>query len=55
MTFPIKAEDEDVVSYNAMLTKIEAVDLLQRPLGHVTDQRIEDATNTGHVECCHKL
>ena len=37
-----------------MLTKVEAVDLLHRTLGHVAVQRIEDAINTGHVEWCHE-
>ena len=37
-----------------MLTKVEAVDLLHRILGHVAVQRIEEAINTGHVEWCHE-
>ena len=52
--FIIPADNEDVVSYNAMLTKVKAVDLLHRTLGHVAEQRIEDAINTGHVEWCHE-
>ena len=46
----LPAEDIDSVSYNAMLTIVEAVSLLHRTLGHVAVQHIEDASNTGHVE-----
>ena len=42
------------MAHNAMLTKVEAVDLLHRTLGHVAVQRIEDAINTGHVDWCHE-
>ena len=46
----LPAEHDDSVSYNAMLKKVEALDLLHRTLGHDAVQRIEDAINTGHVE-----
>ena len=38
------------VSHITMLTKVEAIDLLHRTLGHVDVQRIEDAINTEHVD-----
>ena len=40
----LSVDDTNSVTYNAMLTKAEAVELLHRTLGDVAVHRIEDLT-----------
>ena len=54
MHLGLSAEDEECVFHNAMLTKVEAVDLLHSTLGQVAVQRTKKSINTEHVDRCHE-